>query len=170
MFRGIDRFLATILAAIALIVVLAIVLVWRAPAGMELEYRQGSDPEAVVHNFLVAVSKGDEERAKSFLSAEVLAEIEEMEKENRYSLIEPRSRRGRSGLRILVEEASIEDGLATVRVVITRFHSAPSPSGLFGIFDRNSYSFEEELRLRQFDGAWQIVEPFDPYLVNRATA
>lgn len=166
MFQGIDRFLATILGVITVIVLIAIILVWRSPAGRELEYSPGSNPEDVVQNFIVAVSKGDEARAKSYLSAEVLADIEKREDEGGFSLISPRSRNTDSGLRIAIEETSIEDGLATVRIEITRFHSATSPSGLLGIFDNNQYSYEIEVRLRQFDGAWQIVKPFDPYMIR----
>ena len=166
MFQGIDRFLAMILVAISLIVLVAIVLVWRSPAGRELEYSPDSNPQDVVHNFIVAVTKGNEERGKSYLSAEVLADIEKREKEDGYSLISPRSRERSAGLRVAVDEASIEDGLATVSVEITRFHSAPSPSGLFGIFDDNQYSYGFEVRLRQFDGAWLIVRPFDPYMIR----
>ncbi len=166
MFNGIDRFLATILAAIALIVVVAIVLVWRSPASVELEYREGANPADVVHNFIVAVNKGNEERAKSYLSQEVLENIAEREDEYEFSLINPRTRVTNSGMRVTVEESGIEDGLATVDVEITHFFSSPSPTGLFGLFNSNQYSTNYALRLRQFDGAWLIIEPFDPYMVR----
>ena len=107
MFQGIDRFLATILVAISLIVLVAIVLVWRSPAGRELEYSPDSNPQDVVHNFIVAVTKGNEERGKSYLSAEVLADIEKREKEDGYSLISPRSRERSTGLRVAVDEANV---------------------------------------------------------------
>ena len=165
MLDGIDRFLATILAAILAIVVVAVVLVWRSPAGMELEYSAGGEPEDVVHNIIVAISKGDEERAKSYLSPEVLADVEEME-EGRFSLVRMHDRRSRDGLRVAVALEDIEDGLATVNVEITHFYSSPAPTGLFAIFDDNQYSYEVLVRLRQFDSAWKIVEPFDPYMFS----
>ena len=166
MFHGIDRFLAAILAAVALIVVVAIVLVWRSPAGVELEYREGANPDDVVHNFIVAVNKGNEERAKSYLSQEVLEDIAEREDEYDFSLIDPRSQDYNSGMRVTVEETGIEDGLATVEVEITQFFTSPSPTGLFGLFNSSQYSTNYVLRLRQFDGVWLIVEPFDPYMVR----
>ncbi len=165
MFRGIDRFLATILVGLLAIVVVAIVLVWRSPAGTELEYSAGSDPEDVVHNYAVAISKGNEERAKSYLSQEVLADIEKRE-EDGFNLVRSHSRLAQSGMRVVVELENIEDGLASVNADITRFHSDPSPFGLFAIFDDNQYTYSAVVRLRQFDGEWKIVDPFDYYMFS----
>ena len=81
MFQGIDRFLASILVVIFFVVLLAVVLVWRSPTTGELEYKVESNPSDVVHNFVVAVTRGDEERAKSYLSPELLEEIAEREKD-----------------------------------------------------------------------------------------
>jgi len=164
MFQGIDRFLATVLGVIALIVLLAIVLVWRSPAGRELEYSPGSSPEDVVHNFIVAVKKGNEERAKSYLSPEVLADIEKRE-ERGSVLVRTNSRLSSSGMRVVVELEDVEEGLATVNVDITYFASDAPPLGLFAIFDDNQYSLASVVRLRQFDGEWKIVRPFDPYML-----
>lgn len=165
MIKGIDRFLATILAVILLIVVVAVVLVWRSPAGTELEYSVGSEPGNVVHNYIVAITKGDEERAKSYLSPEVLADIEERE-EDGYRLISPRTRPNRTGIRVVVDLQGIEEGLATVSVDITYFHSDPSPIGLFAIFDDNRWTSSYVVRLRQMDGEWKIVNPFDYYMIS----
>ena len=165
MLKGIDRFLATILAVILLIVVVAVVLVWRSPAGTELEYSAGSEPDNVVHNYIVAITKGDEERAKSYLSPEVLADIEERE-EDGYRPISPRTRPTRTGIRVVVDLQGIEEGLATVDVDITYFHSDPSPIGLFAIFDDNRWTSTHIVRLRQMDGEWKIVNPFDYYMIS----
>lgn len=165
MIRGIDRFLATILAAIVAIILVAVVLVWRSPAGIELEYSAGSEPDNVVHNYIVAITKGDEQRAKSYLSPEVLTELAEREDDG-YRLVHPDSRPTRSGIRVLVELDTIEDGLATVNVDITHFRSEPSPLGLFAIFDDNQWTRSNVVRLRQFDGEWKIVKPFDYYMIS----
>lgn len=165
MIRGMDRFLATILAGILIIVVLAIVLVWRSPTGMDLEYRAGSEPEDVVHNYVVSISKGDETRAKSYFSPEVLADIEKMEDDG-FRLSRPDSRPARAGKRVIVELEGIEDGLATVRVEVTRFYSDPTPIGLFSIFDSNQWTSSSLVRLRQFDGVWKIIKPFDHYALS----
>lgn len=162
MIKGIDRFLASILAAIFLIVVVAVVLVWRSPIAKELEYSAGSNPEDVVHNFIVAVKKGNEERAKSYLSPEVLADIEERNS----VLVRTNSRISGSGIRVVVELEGVEEGLATVNVDITYFASDAPPLGLFAIFDDNQYSLASVVRLRQFDGEWKIVKPFDPYMLG----
>ena len=105
MLRGIDRFLATILVVIFFIVVLAVVLVWRSPSATELEYADGSSPGNVVHNYVAAVTRGDEERAKSYLSPKVWR-IGESEKENGYSLF-PYIDQVQSGVRIVVEEEKL---------------------------------------------------------------
>lgn len=165
MLRGIDRFLATILVGLLAVVVVAIVLVWRSPAGTELEYRTGSEPDDVVHNYAVAITKGNEERAKSYLSPEVLADIEKME-ENGFNLVRSHTRLAQSGTRVVVVLENIEDGLATVNADITRFHSDPSPFGLFAIFDDNQFTSSTVVRLRQFDGEWKIVDPFDYYMFS----
>lgn len=163
MIRGMDRFLAAILAALLVIVVVAIVLVWRSPTGTELEYRAGVDPEDIVHNYVVAIAKGDVTRAKSYFSPELLADIEEREKDG-FTLTSPSSRPGDTGRRIVVDLRGIDDGLATVEAKITRFHSDPAPIGLFSIFDDNQWSSNSQVRLRQFDGEWKIVKPFDTYI------
>ena len=165
MIKGIDRFLATILVVIFLVVVLAVVLVWRSPAGLELEYSDGGNPDNVVHNYIVAVTKGDEQRAKSYLSPEVLEDLAQRE-EGGYTLVHPRSRNARSGIRVVVELEDIEDGLATVNVDITHFYSDPSPIGLFAIFDNNQWTNVYAVRLRQINGDWKIVKPFDHYMLS----
>ena len=165
MIKGIDRFLATILGVIFLIVVVAVVLVWRSPAEIELEYSAGSDPDNVVHNYIVAITKGDEQRAKSYLSSEVLEEVNEREGDG-YSLVRSRSGSRDSGIRIVVELEGIEDGLATVNVDITHFYSNASPIGLFAVFDDNQWTSTHAVRLRQFDGEWKIVKPFAYYMVS----
>ena len=167
MMRGIDRFLAAILAAVFLIVIAAVVLVWRSPSGIALEYSAGAEPEDVVHNYIVAVTKGDVERAKSYLSPDVLADIEERNDEGYfYSPLAARSRSARDGMRVVIEEEGVEDGLATVNVHITWINAGPSAFGLFSIFEANQYTHEHQVRLRQFDGAWRIVRPFDHYLLG----
>lgn len=165
MIKGIDRFLAAILGVIFLIVVVAVVLVWRSPTAIDLEYSADSNPDNVVHNYIVAIMKGDEKRAKSYLSLEVLTELEQRE-EDGYQLVHPDSRPTRSGIRVFVELDSIEDGLATVNVEITHFHSDPSPFGLFAIFDDNQWTRSNTVRLRQIGGEWKIVKPLDYYLIN----
>ena len=170
MLRGIDRFLATILVVIFLIVVLAVVLVWRSPAAVELEYSSGTEPGDIVHNLVVAATRGDEERAKSFLSPEVLEDIEEREKGSGYSLISSRRSGSNTGVRLVVDEVKVVDGLATVRVEITTFYSRPTPLGLLGVFESNRYSREFEVRLQQFDGEWKIVKPFDDWMLHNIVA
>lgn len=165
MIKGIDRFLASILAVIFLIVVVAVVLVWRSPIAKELEYSVDSNPEDVVHNFIVAVKKGNEERAKSYLSPEVLADIEERE-EHGSVLVRTNSRLSSSGMRVVVELEGVEEGLATVNVDITYFASDAPPLGLFAIFGDIQYSLASVVRLRQFDEEWKIVKPFDPYMLG----
>lgn len=165
MIKGIDRFLATILVVIFLVVVLAVVLVWRSPTGTELEYSAGSNPDDVVHNYIAAVTKGDEQRAKSYLAPAVLADVEKRE-EDGYRLVHPRTRPTRTGIRVVVALEGIEEGLATVNVDITHFHSDPYPIGLFAIFDDNRWTSSHIVRLRQMDGAWKIVKPFDYYMIS----
>ena len=165
MIKGIDRFLATILVVIFLVVVVAVVLVWRSPTETVLEYSAGSNPDNVVHNYIVAVTRGDEQRARSYLSPEVLEDLAKRE-EDGYTLVHPRTRQTRSGIRVVVKLEDSEEGLATVNVDITHFYSDPSPIGLFAIFDNNQWTSSYAVRLRQIDGDWKIVKPFDYYMVS----
>ena len=166
MLKGIDRFLATILVVIFFVVLLAVVLVWRSPTATEIEYSAESNPGAVVHNYVVAVSRRDEERAKSYLSPEVLEDIEEREKEHGFTLIPSRRSRSSTGVRVVVKKEEIVEGLATVQITITTFYSRPTPLGLLEIFESNQHSRDFDVRLRQFDGEWKIVKPFDPYMLR----
>ncbi len=61
-----DRFLVAILIAIALLIVVAIirVLTYSPP---EMTYKEENTPEGVVHNYLVAIYRGDYEKAYSYL-------------------------------------------------------------------------------------------------------
>jgi hypothetical protein len=166
MLKGIDRFLATILVVIFLVVVLAVVLVWRSPTATELEYSAGTGPGDTVHNYVVAISRGDEDRAKSYLSPEILEDIERREEDHGFELISSYRSRSDTGVRVGVDEESVVDGLATVHVTLTWYHTGPNPMGLLGIFGSNRFSSDFEIRLRQFEGEWKIVKPFDLYMLN----
>ena len=170
MLKGIDRFLATILSVIFFIILFAVVLVWRSPTSVELEYSAGAAPEDVVHNLVVAATRGDNDRAKSYLSPEVLEDIEEREKDSGYSLLPSRRSGLNTGVRLVVEEAETVEGLATVRVNITTWYSRPTPLGLLGVFESNRYSREVEVRLRQIDGEWKVVKPFDVWMLHNIVA
>ncbi len=134
-----DRFLLGILVFIGLIVVAAVALFFVRGAGQE--YRPEDSPEAIVHNYALALTRGDYEKAYSYLA----------EAEGKPSLADFRSNFTpfdpfrNTGLR--VGSSEILEGEAFVDVSIVYGSSGPFDSG-------SSYS--QSARVLEQEGRWMV--------------
>ncbi|MEL0626366.1 hypothetical protein V6245_05335 [Salinibacterium amurskyense] len=127
-----DRTLAVILSVIAAIVVIAIVVVFTRGGPTDID---PSTPEGVVQSYSRAMVASDFETARSFVSAGVLDECDEAD------------RNPLQGLRMTVISTTIDGTTAVVKV------SLEQGSGSFG---GSSYSYDDLFTLVDEGGDWKI--------------
>ncbi len=85
MFKGLDRWLIGIVILVAIVVIVSLAL---ALARSEPEYLADDTPEAVAHNYLLAIQREEYERALGYLSPSLRslpADSREMRRELGYS-------------------------------------------------------------------------------------
>jgi hypothetical protein len=141
-----DKFLIGILAFIGLLVVTALVLF--ATGRSNQEYLAGSDPEAVVHNYALAVTRGDYERAYSYLASGE-EKPSAIEFRTFFTQVDPVQD---AGLRI--ESAEILDDEAVVSMTVVYGPSGPFDTG----YDRPDTAI-----LALESGDWKIVSMPYPF-------
>ena len=146
--KSTDKFLIGIVVGIVLLVVVAFVVALTRP---EPTYRAEDTPEGVAHNYLLALKKGDYQRAYGYLSptlegypasADAFAED-----------VEDSSRRFRfdTDTTLAVESASVTGNRAVVDVRKSRFSGGD-------LFDSNQYTTIFEMKLQLEDGEWKIMD------------
>lgn len=140
-----DKFLIGILIFIGLLVVTSLVLF--ATGRSDREYLADDSPEAVVHNYTLALTLGDYERAYGYLAS---GEEKPSAVEFRAFFTTQGDPLQNTGLR--VGEADIIDDEAVVEVTVVYSSSGPFDSG----FDR-----PDSATLVLEEGEWKIV--FMPY-------
>lgn len=140
-----DRFLLTIVAGIALLVVVAFVLALTKPAPT---YLPDDTPEGVTHNYLFALQNDNYERAYAYLSPSLphypasLEEFtDEFERHTNYNLDNSTFR---------VNDADLRGNRAEVPVSQTTFSND-------GLFDSGEYTSSAEVELKREAGEWRIV-------------
>lgn len=135
-----DRFLIGILIFIGLLVVSALVLF--ATGRSAQDYLPGGDPEAVVHNYVLALTRGDFDRAYSYVASgeEKPSAVVFRTFFNRGDPVQD------AGLR--VESAEILDDEAVVTVTVVYGPSGPFNPG---------YDRPDTAVLALESGEWKIV-------------
>ncbi len=141
-----DKLLLAIIAVILLIVVLAFVVVMRRP---QPEYQAENTPEAVVHDYLMALQSAEYDRAYSYLSPALgyPADIDEFYdslKENPWEFTS-------SDNFSLVVESSRPVSEGSVAVTVRQIFSTNS------LFAGDSYSELLTYRLEEGADGWKIV-------------
>ncbi len=137
-----DRFLIGILAAICVLVVISLVLFFVRKDNQN--YLAGDSPEAVVHNYALAVHQGDYQRAYSYLA----------DKDNkptydrfRQAFLTHQVNVSQNGLR--VGKVDITGNEAIVQVTVTYSSSDPFSRG---------WSSDETAVLTKQDGGWKLSQ------------
>ena len=143
-----DRFLITILAAVVVLILTAVVLFFLRQGSQS--YGPDDTPEGVVRNYLVAIHTEDYEKAYSYLQ-------DSDEKPEYQAFIQfifgEEQQISRTSVRI--NNTNIKGENAVVKLVLT--HSGRGP------FD-GSWTTEGNALLVQQDGAWKLVNLPYPYL------
>lgn len=141
-----DRFLLGILIFIVVLVIAALALYFT--GGSEQAYLPEDTPGAIVHNYVLALTKSEYARAYEYLANEddrpTVAEFQRF-----FTQGEPMQN---AGLR--VGEADIIEDQAVVRVTVTWGSSGPFDGG---------YNAEDSALLILEDGAWKIQQMPFPY-------
>ncbi len=141
-----DRFLLAIIAGAAVLVVVALVLARRAGPP---EYVADDTPEGVAFNYVLAVQRGDMERALGYLSPDLdgypgtaVRFQEDLRSWGGYH-VEPSAT-------FRADPARMTADRATVAIVQTTFNEG-------GLFGSSEYTDRFEMGLQQVDGAWMLV-------------
>lgn len=146
--KGTDKYLIGIVVGIVLLIVVALAVVLLRP---EADYRSDVSPEAVVHNYLLALRKGNYERAYESLSPKLDNYPEDLDTfiEN----IDSQGWKFRLGgdVALNVQPATIRGEGATVEVLETIFSGN-------GLFDSGQSDNEFYMRLRQEEGTWKLFD------------
>lgn len=146
-----DRFLLGILVGIGILVVVALTLFFTRQDTQE--YISDDTPEGVVHNYALALYRGDHEKAYGYLAE---AENKPTYNEFRESLFDAYLNPGEAGLEI--GEADIEGDQAFVVLNLVYGPSGPFSSG---------YSNSGTARLERQDGEWKLLEmPYSFWAYN----
>lgn len=148
-----DKLLAAIIAGIAVLVVAAFIMAVRQPPP---EYRSGSAPEDVAHNYLLAVERGDYERAYSYLSPTVAGYPPTLE----VFVDEASSFAGQDGpgsaSTTAVQPATVTGERALVEVRRTSFSES-------GLFESRQDTSDHVVRLENAGGGAWLISHSDLY-------
>jgi hypothetical protein len=142
-----DRFLIGILAGIGILVVLSVALFFLRRS--TLEYGPETSPDGVVRNYIVAVKKGDYDRAFAYLST-LDPKIDKLN--FRQSISTQAGEISSTGIE--VGQMSIDGDHAIVTISLIRGNG-----GLFG----DVYREQQSAELTQKDGAWKITSMPYPF-------
>lgn len=147
--KGSDRFLIGIIAGIGLLIIVSFVVVLTRP---EPEYLNDDSPEAVVHNYLLALRLDDHERAHGYLSpslkgypANVEAFAEDVDDSYAFRFVDD------NDVTIDTQSADIRGDTATVEVLETSFSDGD-------LFSSGNYERRFDMKLRQENGQWKLVD------------
>jgi hypothetical protein len=145
--KGADKYLLGIVAAIALLVGATVIVVLLRP---EAQYRADDSPEAVVHNYLLALNNGDYERAYACVSAEMpghprdLDDFIESVEDNRWTF------GGWEDSAAEVLSSRIRGEKAYVEVQETSYSSG-------GLLEGRTYDHNFDMTLLKEKGEWKLL-------------
>ena len=149
--RGTDKFLIGIAIGALLLVVVTFVVVLLQP---EPEFHPEATAEDVVHNYLLALQKGEYERALSYINPKYCPEdVEEFVEDINvicrwdFSLLDRATSQ-------IVEPAQVIGKRATVKVQQSVFYSGD-------LFDSGQQRYDFKMSLVIDDGEWKIVDGED---------
>lgn len=142
-----DKFLIGIVAGILLLIVVAFVVVLTRP---QPEYRNDDSPEAVVHNYLLALRLGDYETARESLSPNLKGYPKNAEAFADDVDENSRLRFDNRDVTLDAQSAVIRGNMATVEVLESSFTGGD-------LFNSGSYNRRFDMKLRQENGEWKLV-------------
>ncbi len=136
-----DRFLTGILAGIVILIVLALALFFVRSG--QTGYVDGSDPEAVLHNYVVALDQEDYERAYSYVAAGA-----NFPSYNEFRASMSISRRMDRGNGLEIDAAQIDGNEAVVPITVVSVGGGPLA---------DTYRSSQIATLTRQEGSWKIT-------------
>lgn len=133
-----------LLAAVVVVIVIGAGVAASVMGGSARTYPEGS-PERAVQQYLQAVAANDAPRALEFMSADLTKRCADYPRESI-------SNRGRQSVRATLEQTTLRDSTATVRVTLIESYG----NDPFGGGESN---FSTVFELRQEGGAWRFSQP-----------
>jgi len=146
--RGVDKYLLGIIVGIVLLVAATVIIVFTRP---KAEYLTDESPEAIVHNYLLAIKEADYDRAYGYISSEIDVYPEDLEifievvEDESWSFGEM----GDSVVQVL--SSRVRGDKTIVKVLETSYSSG-------GLFDSSQYDRNFEMKLHQEKGRWKLVD------------
>ncbi|MCE7939626.1 hypothetical protein DCC79_14865 [bacterium] len=140
-----DRFLLGILVGVVLLVVAAFAVVL---SRSEPAYRADDSPAAVAHNYLLALQRGDYERAYGYLSPTLAGRPASVE-----DFVEDTTTR--IGDNIADAEVAIGETTITGEVAVVKVRQSTFYSG--GLFDSGLSATPFSMTLRRGESGWRIT-------------
>jgi hypothetical protein len=143
-----DKYLIGIVVGIVLLVIVAFLITLVRP---EPTYQAGDTPEGVAHNYLLALQKGEYDRAYGYLSPSI--EGYPTSEEMFIKAVQDYSWQFRhdQDITLTVESAQVTGDRATTRVRESRFRGG-------NLFDSSQSTTTFEVRLQLESGEWRIVD------------
>lgn len=151
--KGTDRFLIILVIGIVTVIVVTVVVATQRPG--QNEYQPEDTPENVVFNYLLALQRGDYQRAYSYLSPDVPympVDSEQMAEDLKWQI--DRLQDSSSPLSLSIESSHVARGTTIVTAAQTWTYRGDLLSS-----NHQTYTFEVELR--PVAGAWKIVDSED---------
>jgi hypothetical protein len=153
--KGVDKYLIGIVVGIVLLVAVTVIIVLTRP---KAEYRPDDSPEAIVHNYLLAIKETDYERAYEYISSEIRYYPEDLESFIEIVEDEPWSFGRRADSIVEVQSSRVSGDKTTVKVLETVYSSG-------GLFDSGQYDRNFDMKLHQDNGEWKLIDG-DRYWYN----
>jgi len=143
-----DKILIGIVVGIVLLIIVALVV---ALTQSEPTYQSENTPEAVAHNYLLALQKEEFEEAYSYLYPDLKGYPESLEKFEEQIQDNSWSFRLDRDVTLSVESTKVTGDRATVEVLESSFYGG-------GLFDSGQSTYDFDMELRQVDNEWKIIE------------
>ena len=148
---GRDRFLIGIVAGTLLLIVVGVIVVFMLGRTRTAPPADTSTPAGVVQAYIEAVRAGELERSRTYLTREARAEAEARDKNSTYRPT------AQDNVRIVVEQVSVTETRAEVKVTTSRFYANSDP------FSAGSSHYDSTVTLVREDGAWRMTQPLSSY-------
>jgi len=149
MMKGTDKFLIGIVAGIILLVVVVFLVVLLRP---DPEYLDEDTPEGVVHNYLLALHKGEYEHAFIYLATNIKHSPKDLDE-----FVDDIDGNCSWRFRDLDRETSLKVVSADIRGERAEVHIKQTVFYGGGVFDSDLYESEFEMTLKQQNEAWKLI-------------
>jgi hypothetical protein len=144
--RGSDKFLLGVVVGVILLIVAALAIFAQPP---EPSFVSGNDPESVLHNYLLALIQGDDERAYGYLSPALAAYPETVDEFQKDLLSFSYRYADEQNVDLVIVSSEVTGDEARVEVRETVYYDGD-------MFSASQYTQTIIFTLEQVDGEWKV--------------